>query len=120
MVVLAPACFCIAKCRLTVDELLPRWIARHVLMGYGRGCQRLTPDRCQVCSPRLNPQADEPQSPVVDGGVPRLLLGYCRDGNSSDVMIPDTAEGDIFWRRKQRAAYRPVCRAGKWYGRCAV
>ena len=27
-------------------------------------------------------------------------------------MIPDTAEGDIFWRRKQRAGYRPTCRAG--------
>ncbi len=63
-------------------------------------------------SPLLTPQADEPQSPVVSGGVPRLLLGYCRDGNSSDVMIPDTAEGDIFWRRKQRAGYRPTCRAG--------
>ncbi len=48
----------------------------------------------------------------MDGGVPRLVLGYCRDGNSSDVMIPDTAEGDIFWRRKQRAGYRATCRAG--------
>ena len=77
---------------------------------------------CNLC---LILQADEPQSPIVDGGIwhmPRLLLGYCRDGNSSDVMIPDTAEGDLFWRRKQRAAYRPTCRAGvsSWslYGRC--
>ena len=57
-------------------------------------------------------QADEPQSPAGGAGAPRLVLGYCRDDNSTDVMIPNTGDGDIFWRRKQRAAYRPRCRAG--------
>ena len=61
-------------------------------------------------------QADEPQSSAVNNSAPRLLLGYCRDGNSTDVMIPNTAEGDIFWRRKQRATYRPTCRAGALAG----
>ena len=41
-----------------------------------------------------------------------MVLGYCRDNLSIDVLIPNRDDGDIFWRRKDRSAYRASSRAG--------
>ena len=41
----------------------------------------------------LNP-ADEPLAAIKDGEQPRPLLAFCKTPQFSDVLIPNTAEGD--------------------------
>ena len=54
-------------------------------------------------------QADEPQAGL---SAEQLLMGYCRDSDTHDVLIPNRDDGDIFWRRREQSAYRPKSRAG--------
>ena len=42
----------------------------------------------------LNP-ADEPLAAIKDGEQPRPLLAFCKTPQFSDVLIPNTAEGDF-------------------------
>ncbi|DBA99135.1 hypothetical protein WJX77_004871 [Trebouxia sp. C0004] len=45
----------------------------------------------------LNP-ADEPLAAIKVGEQPRPLLAFCKTSRFSDVLIPNTAEGDIYSR----------------------
>ena len=43
---------------------------------------------------------------------PTPIFSFCKTPEYSDIMIPNTIEGDVFVRPKDKRAFRPKSRAG--------
>ena len=57
---------------------------------------------------------DSPLAPMkkeVDPPTP--IFSFCKTPEYSDIMIPNTIEGDVFIRPAAKRAFRPQSRAGK-------
>ena len=57
---------------------------------------------------------DSPLAPMkkeVDPPTP--IFSFCKTPDYSDIMIPNTIEGDVFIRPAAKRAFRPKSRAGK-------
>eukprot|EP00884_Botryococcus_braunii_P016709 jgi/Botrbrau1/3721/Bobra.0363s0008.2 len=60
----------------------------------------------------INP-ADEMRAPLPkDGSLPSPLMSFCKTEGYSDILIPNTIEGDVFLRPPQHSSLSPTIRAG--------
>ncbi|BDA45764.1 Protein O-glucosyltransferase 2 [Coccomyxa sp. Obi] len=60
----------------------------------------------------LNP-GDEPLAPLRrELDPPTPIFSFCKLSNFSDIMLPNTIEGDVFLRAPDKRAFRPKSRAG--------
>ena len=57
---------------------------------------------------------DEPLAPLHPSMQPPTpIFSFCKAGaNFSDIMLPNTIEGDVFVRPMDKRAFRPRSRAG--------
>lgn len=69
--------------------------------------------------PAFQPEAclwyagDEPLAPLKkELHPPTPVFSFCKLSNYSDIMLPNTIEGDVFIRAPEKRAFRPKSRAG--------
>jgi hypothetical protein len=56
---------------------------------------------------------DEPLAPLSgEADPPTPIFSFCKLANFSDIMLPNTIEGDVFLRPPEKRAFRPKSRAG--------
>lgn len=56
---------------------------------------------------------DYPLAPMEKGVVPPTpIFSFCKTPEFSDIMLPNTIEGDVFVRPAAKRAFRPKSRAG--------
>jgi hypothetical protein len=56
---------------------------------------------------------DSPLAPITADVVPPTpIFSFCKTPEYSDIMIPNTIEGDVFVRPKDKRAFRRRSRAG--------
>ncbi len=56
---------------------------------------------------------DEPLAPLgKEMDPPTPIFSFCKLSNFSDIMLPNTIEGDVFLRAPDKRAFRPKSRAG--------
>jgi hypothetical protein len=56
---------------------------------------------------------DEPLAPLRrELDPPTPIFSFCKLSNFSDIMLPNTIEGDVFLRAPDKRAFRPKSRAG--------
>ena len=57
---------------------------------------------------------DEPLAPLqAEVQPPTPVFSFCKLANFSDIMLPNTIEGDVFLRPPDKRAFRPKPRAGR-------
>lgn len=57
---------------------------------------------------------DSPLAPLEKDVVPPTpIFSFCKTPKYSDIMLPNTIEGDVFVRPKAKRAFRPKSRAGE-------